>query len=57
MKGGIKPNHKIPKQKVDGFIDGFECAQKIYLKKIKDLETKREYWEKRFKELEDRTDN
>lgn len=50
----MKCNHEISEEKVEGFLDGFECAQYIYQKKIKDLETKRAYWKKRFNDMREK---
>ena len=49
----IKPNHEIPENERKAFEEGFECAVTLYEKRIKELEAKRAYWSKRFKELEE----
>lgn len=49
----LKPNIEIPEEERKAFEEGFKCASKLYEKRIKELEAKRAYWVKRFKELEE----
>lgn len=54
----IKPNHEISENErkafEEGFKIGFDSVADLYEKGIKELESKRAYWSKRFKELEEK---